>query len=56
MAKTVFSWAAALVEGIGWGVVILWLAGALGIGHFRLYYGPSPAPTCGKVAAAKVTT
>ncbi|WP_009522289.1 hypothetical protein [Imbroritus primus] len=22
--------------------VVLWLAGATGIGHFRLYYGPEP--------------
>ena len=31
-----------LAEAIGFAVIFLFLLGALGIGHFRLYYGTKP--------------
>ncbi|MGF6764015.1 hypothetical protein P3T24_004346 [Paraburkholderia sp. GAS33] len=35
-----------LMASVGWLVTVLAIAGAIGIGHFRLYYGPE-APMCG---------
>jgi hypothetical protein len=31
-----------LFAGMGLMLAILWVSGSLGIGHFRLYYGPTP--------------
>ena len=30
----------ALATVVGWFVILLWLLGALGLGDFRLYFGP----------------
>ena len=35
MGKTALAW-------FGGAVLVLWVAGFLGIGHFRMYYGSAP--------------
>lgn len=32
----------AVISAIGWGVVILWVLGAAGLGDFQVHFGPPP--------------